>query len=147
MTSRFQLVVDCADPDGMARFWAEALGYRIAAPPAGIDSWSAYWRSVGVVEEALGDGEDRIVDPTGAGPTIWFQQVPEAKAGKNRLHLDLLVGGGRDVPIETRRERVEAEADRLVEAGAVRVGVPWQEGLDHYAVAMADLEGNEFDVV
>jgi hypothetical protein len=140
-------VVDCADPDRLAHFWAEALGYRIAAPPAGFDSWPAYWRSVGVADEELGDGADRIVDPTGAGPTIWFQQVPEAKAGKNRLHLDILVGGGRDVPIQTRRERVEAEADRLVEAGAVRVGVHSQEGLDHYAVAIADPEGNEFDVV
>jgi len=91
-------------------------------------------------------GADSIVDPVGAGPRIWFQRVPEGKTIKNRLHLDIHAGGGRSVPIETRRERVDAEARRLVGLGATLVRELSEEGLDHYAVAMKDPEGNEFDV-
>ena len=69
-----------------------------------------------------------------------------AKAAKNRLHLDIGVSGGRAVPIETRRQRVDAEAGRLADLGALLVGVLNTEGLDHYAVAMKDPEGNEFDI-
>ncbi len=57
----------------------------------------------------MGAGTDCIVDPDGRGPRIWFQVVPEHKAVKNRLHLDIGAGGGRAVPIETRRQRVDAE--------------------------------------
>jgi hypothetical protein len=147
MAVRFQIVVDCADPGRLARFWAEALGYRLQDPPAGFADWREFWLSVGVPEDEAGDGgSDSIVDPDGVGPRIWFQQVPEAKAVKNRLHFDIGVGGGRDVPIETRKERIEAEADRLAAAGAVRVRALSQEGVDHYAVAMRDPEGNEFDI-
>ena len=146
MTVRFQLVIDCADPEPLAHFWAAALGYELEPPPPGFASWDAYWRDVGVPEDELGTGADRIVDPDGQGPRIWFQVVPERKAVKNRLHIDIGVGGGRAVPIETRRQRVDAEAARLADLGAVLVGVLETEGLDHYAVAMNDPEGNEFDV-
>jgi catechol 2,3-dioxygenase-like lactoylglutathione lyase family enzyme len=147
MAVRFQIVVDCADPAKLARFWADALGYRLEDPPAGFATWREYWLSVGVPEDEAGDGgSDCIVDPDGAGPRIWFQQVPEAKAVKNRLHFDIGAGGGRGVPLEVRRERVDAAADRLAAAGAARVRVLSQEGVDHYAVAMLDPEGNEFDV-
>ena len=50
------------------------------------------------------------------------------------------------VPIGTRRQRVDAEAARLAGLGAQLVGVLDTEGLDHYAVAMQDPEGNEFDI-
>lgn len=146
MAVRFQLVIDCADPDPLARFWAEALRYELEPPPAGFDSWDDYWRHVGVPEEELGGGANCIVDASGQGPRIWFQVVPERKAVKNRLHLDLGVSGGRTVAIETRRQRVDAEAARLVDLGARIVGVLETEGLDHYAVAMQDPEGNEFDI-
>jgi len=142
----YQLVIDCADPDRLARFWAAALGYGLAPPPAGFASWDEYWRDVGVPEEELGIGEDRIVDPDGEGPRIWFQIVPESKTVKNRLHIDIHAGGGRDVPIATRRERVDAEVRRLTELGASVVQVLEEAGIDHYAVAMTDPEGNEFDV-
>jgi hypothetical protein len=46
----------------------------------------------------------------------------------------------------TRRLRVDAETGRLADLGAVLVGVLNTEGLDHYAVAMKDPEGNEFDI-
>jgi hypothetical protein len=72
--------------------------------------------------------------------------VGERKAVKNRLHLDLGVSGGRAVPIEIRRQRVDAEASRLAGLGGVIVGVLNTDGLDHYAVAMKDPEGNEFDI-
>jgi len=144
MAVNYQVTIDCADPDRLTRFWAAALGYQVQGPPAGFDGWDAYWRSVGVPEEELGGGDDRLVDPTGAGPRIWFQVVPEPKVVKNRIHLDLQVGGGRDVPLAVRKERVDAEADRLVPAGATRLRVLEQEGLDHYAVSMHDPEGNEF---
>ena len=146
MTVRFQLVIDCADPEPLAHFWAAALGYELEPPPHGFTSWDAYWRDVGVPEDELGTGVDRIVDPDGQGPRIWFQVVPERKAVKNRLHIDIGVGGGRAIPIGTRRQRVDAEAARLADLGAVLVGVLETEGLDHYAVAMNDPEGNEFDV-
>ena len=97
-------------------------------------------------EEELGAGADCIVDPAGQGPRIWFQVVPELKAVKNRLHLDIGVSGGRAVPIETRRQRVDAKAGRLAGLGALLVGVNDTEGLDHYGVAMKDPEGNEFDI-
>jgi Glyoxalase-like domain len=73
-----------------------------------------------------------------AGRDIWFQVVPERKTIKNRLHLDVHVSGGRAVPIETRRQRVDAEARRLSDLGATMVGVLSQESIDHYAVAMKD---------
>jgi hypothetical protein len=99
-----------------------------------------------VPEDELGLGADCIVDPGGHGPRIWFQVVPERKVAKNRLHLDISVGGGRAVPIETRRRRVDTEAARLTSLGAVLVGVVNTDGLDHYGVAMRDPEGNEFDI-
>ena len=55
-------------------------------------------------------------------------------------------GGGRDVSFDTRRERVEAEAARLVSLGATRLHTNVEEGLGHYAAALADPEGNEFDI-
>jgi len=94
----------------------------------------------------VGIGADRIIDPAGRGPRIWFQVVPERKAVKNRLHLDLGVSGGRAVPIEIRRQRVDAEASRLAGLGRVIVGVLNTDSLDYYAVAMKDPEGNEFDI-
>lgn len=143
----FQITVDCNDPDRLARFWAEALHYDLQGPPDGHDSWRAFWLSVGVSEDEVEEGYDSIVDPSGAAPRIWFQSVPEGKLVKNRLHLDLLVGGGRTVPLEERRRRVDDEAGRLIALGAIRRDTMDSSDQDHYAVAMADPEGNEFDIV
>jgi hypothetical protein len=142
----FQLVIDCADPERLSRFWASALRYEPEPPPVGFATWDDYWRDVGVPEEELGLGTDRIIDPDGAGPRIWFQVVPESKTVKNRLHLDICVSGGRTVPIATRRQRVDAEARRLTGLGATKLRALEEEGLDHYGVAMTDPEGNEFDI-
>jgi len=146
MTARFNLVIDCADPEPLARFWVAALGYEFQSAPEGFATWDDYWRDFGLPEEDLGLGEDRIIDPEGRGPRIWFQVVPEGKTVKNRLHLDIIASGGSGVPLETRKQRVDAEVERLSALGATVVRVHYEEGLDHYGIAMTDPEGNEFDV-
>jgi glyoxalase superfamily protein len=146
MAVRYQLVIDCADPDLMARFWAAALGYELAPPPAGFATWNDFYRKLGVPEEEMFEGADRISDPAGHGPAIWFQVVSAAKAGKNRLHIDIRASGGWTDPIETRKSLVDAEASRLAALGATITGALTAEGLDHYAVGMRDPEGNEFDI-
>jgi Glyoxalase-like domain len=130
----------------LVEFWCEALGYEPEPPPTGFSSWIEYWKKMGVSEDELTEGSDSIVDPDGKGPRIWFHAVPEPKTCKNRLHFDLGVSGGFGVPMNIRRERVEAEAARLVKIGATRLETLEQEGLEHYAVAMADPEDNEFDI-
>jgi len=146
MAVRFQLVIDCADPDRMARFWAAALGYRLAPPPDGFATWNDYYRDLGVPEDELADGADRIADPDDEGPRIWFHRVEAAKVVKNRLHLDIHASGPRADPIEIRRRRVDAEAERLAALGATITSALDNEGLDHYAVGLKDPEGNEFDI-
>lgn len=144
---RYQVSVDCADPDRMARFWAEALHYRLQPPPGDFESWADYWRSIGLPEEEVGDGYDAIIDPTGDGPRIWFQQVPERATSKNRLHFDLLVGGGRSVPFAERIERVRLAAERLVGLGATIAREMESPDIEHFFIQMHDPEGNIFDVV
>jgi Glyoxalase-like domain len=146
MAVRFQLVINCADPDMLARFWAAALGYELEPPPAGFANWDDWRRDIGLPESYLGIGADSIIDPDGGGPRIWFQVVPDSKRIRNRLHLDVHVSGGRAFPIAIRRQRVDAEAQRLCDLGATMIGSLTEEGLDHYAVAMTDPEGNEFDI-
>jgi catechol 2,3-dioxygenase-like lactoylglutathione lyase family enzyme len=138
-----QVVFDCADPDRMARFWAEALGYKLQDPPSGYATWEIWAREQGIPEERWNDAS-AVVDPDGKGPRLFFQRVPEPKAVKNRVHLDLNVSGPHGTPLDERRPRVDAEAERLRKAGATRLGSVEQFG--GYAVNMADPEGNEFDV-
>jgi hypothetical protein len=146
MAVSFQLVIDCADPDRLARFWVAALGYEFEPPPAAFATWDDYWRDAGLPEKDLGFGEDRIRDPDGHGPPIWFQVVPERKTVKNRLHLDIRASGGRSEPLEIRKQRIGAEAKRLAGLGATIIGVIEGEVIGHYAIAMTDPEGNEFDI-
>jgi hypothetical protein len=143
----WQLTIDCADPARMVRFWGPALGYDVTPPPDGHATWNDWYLSVGVPADVLdldGDGSDRLHDPAGEGPRIWFQAVPEPKTGKNRLHLDLFpTGRDRSLPVERRREIVEARVAELVAAGA---GVLRRSDEHGHAVLMADPEGNEFCV-
>lgn len=148
MTKRFQITIDAASPPMQAAFWAEALpSYDLEPPPAGFDTWRAYWVSVGVPDDEATDDDwcDSLVSLD--GPRIWFQEVPEAKSVKNRFHFDLLVGGGRTIPMSERKERVRTEANRLVELGAVIIAENETPEMDHFFIAMKDPEGNEFDVV
>jgi hypothetical protein len=141
MSARFQLVIDCADPARQTAFWAGALGYVLEPAPAGHATWKAYYQSLGVpedeLEEMADDDVDSVVDPDGVGPRIWFQPVPEGKVVKNRLHLDLKIAD-RTAALETRREQVDTEVERLTGLGASVVRVLAEPGQDHYAVTMHD---------
>ncbi len=84
-----------------------------------------------------------VVDPDGAAPRLFFQRVPEGKAIKNRVHLDVRAAPGLEG--EERMAALEAECDRLVAFGARRLrrfepDPPLGAGF----IVMADPEGNEF---
>ncbi|MET4924379.1 VOC family protein [Streptomyces sp. PSRA5] len=144
MSTKWSLTIDCAHPAKLAEFWALALGYVEPPPPVGFASWEAWFIDCGVPEEEWDDGA-YLSDPDGVGPTLSFIKVPESKVVKNRLHLDLRVGGGRETPWETRWPRVTAEVERLTAAGATVVREHDLKGRpDH--VEMADPEGHEFCV-
>ncbi|GIH72088.1 VOC family protein [Sphaerimonospora thailandensis] len=151
MEMTLQLTIDCADPRRLVAFWSEALGYVPEPPPGGHATWRDYWADMGVPEEELsagaGDSPESIIDPIGQGPRVWFQQVPEPKVAKNRVHLDLKVGGGRDVPLAIRTQRVTTVVERLTTAGAAVLRIMDEPDMEYYAVVLQDPEGNEFCVV
>jgi len=142
----WQLTVDANDPTMLARFWAQALGYQPLPPTGLVTTWHTHYRA------RLGDDaafDDRLFDPAGLRPPIWFQPVPETKAGKNRIHLDLYPTSRDDaLPLERRVEIVEAKVSELVGLGAsVERRTRGDDSADpHYYVVMHDPEGNEFCV-
>jgi len=146
----WHLTIDANDPARLARFWAPLLGYVPEPPPDGFDSWLAWYQSAVPEEELDGDPEDyidRLVDPAGEGPKIWFQPVPEKKTVKTRFHFDIYVAD-RSRPMEEIIATVDAKVAELVELGATvdhvnRVDTPT---LQRYGVVMHDPEGNEFCV-
>jgi hypothetical protein len=145
VTVRWSLTVDCSAPRVLARFWAVALGYIERPPPAGFASWEAWFAHDNVPEVEWDDGA-YLSDPEGVLPNLSFLKVPEGKVVKNRIHLDVQAGGGRDVPWEMRWERVVEAVARLQAAGATVVREYELDGRpDH--VLMADPEGNEFCVL
>jgi hypothetical protein len=70
----WQLTIDASDPGRLARFWAQALGYQPEPPPRPKTTWWAHYCFRLGAEHAF---EDRLFDPEGLRPPIWFQQVPE----------------------------------------------------------------------
>jgi len=150
MATKTQVVFDCADPDRLARFWAEALHYKMQDPPAGFASWEAALRAWKVPEEEW-NSASAIVDPEGRGPRIYFQRMDTPKPGKNRLHLDLNASNGTTVPFETRKAQVDSEVERLLKIGATKQRA-WDEPPrskaepGEYWVVLQDPEGNEFCV-
>jgi catechol 2,3-dioxygenase-like lactoylglutathione lyase family enzyme len=137
----FQVTFDAADPDALARFWSEALGYQLQDPPPGFDTWDAALDAWGVPDEHRNDAS-ALVDPTGTGPRFFFQKVPEGKTAKNRVHLDVRAAPGLEG--EARMSALEAECERLVGLGATRVrrhepAPPMSAGF----IVMQDIEGNE----
>ena len=142
----WQLTIDANDPARLARFWAQALEYTPVPPAEPDTTWHRHYRSRLGGEPAFAD---RIFDPAGLRPPVWFQQVPEGKAGKNRLHLDLYpTGRDNDLPAGRRIELVEAKVAELTGLGATvyqrfREDDPADPG---YVVVMQDPEGNEFCV-
>ena len=103
----FQVVVDCRDPDAMAAFWAEALGYEPDSPPGGHNDWMAYQIAAGFTEDER-VGFAAISDPRGHG-RLCFMGVPEPKVSKNRLHLDIRATDRAD-DLATRTAKVDALA-------------------------------------
>jgi hypothetical protein len=144
MATPVQVVFDCADPDRLSRFWAEALHYKLQDPPEGFGSWQDWLRGQGIPEERWNDAS-AVVDPDETGPRIYFQRVPEGKIAKNRLHLDLNVGPGTAAPLEERQRVVDTEVDRLKSLGAT-IFKPGGVEQGEYLVVMQDPEGNEFCV-
>ncbi|MBV9594805.1 MAG: VOC family protein [Actinobacteria bacterium] len=141
MATAFQVTFDSADPAAHAAFWARALHYVPAPPPAGFDSWADVFVARGIPVEHQND-RAAIVDPEAAGPRVLFQKVPEPKTAKNRVHLDLRAAAG--WPPEERAERLEAECARLVALGARRVRRMEADAVDAVCIVMQDPEGNEF---
>jgi predicted enzyme related to lactoylglutathione lyase len=113
MTATLGLVLDCADPERLAGFWAPALGYTV------LGAAGSY---VLLVDEHQGR------------PKLLLQGVPEPKAAKNRMHLDIETGD------------IEAEAARLEALGASRTEAAPREEHGMTWILMADPEGNEFCV-
>ena len=134
-----QVTFDCADPERVALFWCEALGYVVPPPPPGFDSWAAFDRSL--PEEHQGSAY-ACVDPEGVGPRLFFQRVPEGKTVKNRVHLDVRVGTG--LVGEERVAALEAEAARLEQHGATTVRLMRADDFNESCLVMQDVEGNEF---
>ncbi len=109
------LVIDCAEPIALARFWSAMFATEI---------------------DSIEDDPPRYVDlrsRTGL-PVLRFQRVPEAKAGKNRLHLDVEVDS-----LDDAVDRVQTLGGRPLQARDIDYG--W-----HFRV-MADPEGNEFCLI
>jgi hypothetical protein len=143
MATSFQVTFDASDPGRLATFWAEVLGYKLQDPPEGFDTWDAFLSSMGIPEDQR-NSASAIVDPDGKGARIFFQQVPEEKASKNRVHLDVSVTGGPASPLDERKQKVNAAAERLTGLGARLVGPKEKHG--EYWAVMLDPEGNEFCV-
>jgi predicted enzyme related to lactoylglutathione lyase len=139
MAMTVQVTIDCAEPHALADWWAETLGWVVEPQD------EAFIRSM--VEQGFATQDETathrgaLVWRTGAalnspegvpGPRLLFQQVPEAKAGKNRVHLDIRHG---DADVEQVRARLVARGATVLHSGS--------QG-PHTWVTMADPEGNEF---
>lgn len=137
---RVQATFDCANPQGLARFWCLAMNYVEQPPPTGYDSWDGFADEMGIpVAERFKFGA--AVDPANRGPRLLFLWVPEEKRAKNRMHLDVSVG---TLPrgSDERKAAVREHAQRLVAAGATLIG----ERNDNISwwIVLTDPEGNEF---
>jgi hypothetical protein len=137
----FQVTVDCADPHALADWWAEGLGWTVE------EQDEAFIRSMieqgHATEAETTQHNGRLVWATGAAirhpegltraPRLLFQQVPEPKTGKNRVHLDVRTGDDRDAVVERLRSR-----------GATYLH-DGRQG-PHTWVTLTDPEGNELCV-
>jgi predicted enzyme related to lactoylglutathione lyase len=123
--SRLKAVcIDCGHPASLARWWADVLGWRVR-PYTEEDL--ARLRDSGY-EGPEHDPAVAVDPPGGAGPTLWFNRVPEPKTVKNRVHLD-----------------VYADVDDLQTKGASVVFGHGEQPDTDWAV-LTDPEGNEFCV-
>jgi hypothetical protein len=140
MAFDFQVTMDCSSPHELADWWAEALGWqvepqdgsfirRMIETGAASDGDTTEHRGALVWKEGAA-----LTSPDPGRPRMLFQQTPETKTVKNRLHLDVRVGA----------ERREAEIARLLGLGATEL---WRASQGpHEWATLADPEGNEFCV-
>ncbi|MBB4679674.1 VOC family protein [Crossiella cryophila] len=141
MARKFQVVVDCHNPDRMAAFWSVALGYPIQRPLDGHRSWLEYQLAKGFPANEHARFA-AIADPD-SGDRVCFLGVPEAKDGKNRLHLDIQATAPGDA-LPARQAKVDALVAELRGHGGSVLRTGRERG--QYFVTMADVEGNEFCV-
>jgi len=135
-----QLTFDCADPRALSEFWNAVLGYVAPPPPPHVASWEDFIASLPPEQRNMASAS---VDPAGVGPRLFFQQVPEGKQVKNRLHLDVRAAPGLEG--DERMAALEAEAERLVGLGATRLRrFEPEPPLSNGFIVMQDPEGNEF---
>lgn len=111
--ARLEVVLDCFDPEKLTGFWRDALGYGVLHSEPSL-----------VV---------LVPADVNASPLL-LQQVPEPKAGKNRMHVDIVT------------EDVEVEVERLEALGARRLHDDVRSFGPVRWVTMADPENNEFCV-
>lgn len=150
MSRQIQITVDAHDPRALSAFWRDVLGYVIPGPPgvelpAGADplaAWEEFLAGIGVPADRR-NTRSAVEDPDGVGPRLFFQQVPEDKIVKNRLHIDVRAAPG--LAGEERMAALERECARLVGLGATRLhrhepAPPMEAG----HLVLADPEGNEF---
>ncbi|MGW4060009.1 VOC family protein [Amycolatopsis sp. NPDC004747] len=150
MSRHVQVTFDAHDPRALSAFWREVLDYVHPAPPGvelpeGADplaAWDEFLERAGVPEDRR-NSSSAVEDPDGQGPRLFFQQVPEDKTVKNRVHLDVRAAPG--LRGAERMAALEAECARLVALGASRVrrfepAPPLSAGF----IVLADPEGNEF---
>jgi hypothetical protein len=136
-----QVTFDCAEPERLARFWCEVLGYVVPPPPEGYASWGDFDQTLPAEQQGTWFA---CVDPGGVGPRLFFQRVPEGKVVKNRVHLDVRVGTG--LVGDERLATLEAESARLVGLGATHVRTLLADEENESCIVMQDIEGNEFDL-
>ena len=150
MSATVQVTIDAHDPRALSVFWKEVLGYVHPAPPGvelgpGEDplrAWDEFLEANDVPLE-LRNSSSALEDPNGIGPRIFFQQVPEPKTAKNRMHLD--VRTATELRGEERMAALEARCEELVALGGRRLARQEPEPpLSIGFVVMADPEGNEF---
>lgn len=126
MSTHWTLGCDADDPSRLAAFWAEALGY--------------------IVEPGFDDPDAAsIIDPEGKRPAIGWLRVPEGKAAKNRLHIDIRVAGEGPWDMTSRERLIRERVPELVALGATVVREEQDDGILGHVV-MLDPEGNEFCV-
>ena len=125
------------------------LGYVHPGPP-GVDlpqgadplaAWDDFLARIGVPADQR-NTRSAIEDPDGHGPRLFFQQVPEDKVAKNRVHLHVRAAPG--LQGEDRMAALEAECDRLLAPGATRLRRHEPAPMSAGFIVMADPEGNEF---
>jgi hypothetical protein len=133
------VTIDCQNPEKLARFWRELLGYVDRPVPAGYPSWEVYDRAHGVPDADL-DAGSAAIDPAGRGPRLFFQRVPEPKQAKNRLHLDVHVSAGLEGLAAASAIRAGAARAERLGATAIRTNTDDED----YFVVLVDPEGNEF---